>query len=133
MIIFDSWLVEKLRKSSNNAFPNELFAFLLGRKKNDVYVIKDILNIKNYQRSPSFFNVDDDILLKYYNYDNPNLDIVSIFHSHHDSPHPSKTDEKYMLINPVVWIIYSISKDKFCAYLHDSEKIIEVPIKFTKV
>ena len=90
--------------------------------------------IENYQRSPRFFNVDNDVLLKSYNSSNSNLlDIVSIFHSHPNSPNPSKIDEKYMLINPVIWIIYSVSLNKFHAYLHDSEKIIKVPIKIIKV
>ena len=134
MIIVDSCLLKKLEKFSHDIFPDESFALLLGNKKNDDYFVRDIFKIENYQSSPSFFNVANDVLLKSYNSSNSTLfDIVSIFHSHPNSPNPSKTDEKYMLINPVIWIIYSVSLNKFHAYLHDSEKIIEVPIKIIKV
>ncbi|MEX0910547.1 MAG: Mov34/MPN/PAD-1 family protein, partial [Nitrosopumilaceae archaeon] len=56
------------------------------------------------------------------------LDVVGIFHSHPDSSaYPSLTDQKYMEINPVPWIIFSNKNGEFKAYVFDS-KIISVDL-----
>ena len=57
------------------------------------------------------------------------LNFVGIFHSHPESPaFPSQTDQKFMKINPVVWLIWSGTLQELNAFYFE-EKIIEIPLE----
>ena len=50
------------------------------------------------------------------------MEIIGIFHSHPNSEaYPSNTDKKFMLSNPVVWMIYSNTNNNFKAFTLNSE------------
>jgi proteasome lid subunit RPN8/RPN11 len=56
------------------------------------------------------------------------LEVIGIFHSHPDSdPYPSATDKKFMEINPVAWVIFSVMTKEFKAYMLESE-LITIPV-----
>jgi proteasome lid subunit RPN8/RPN11 len=59
------------------------------------------------------------------------LDVIGIFHSHIYGIRPSKKDIRFMEINPVIWLIYSVSDFRFGAYIIE-DSIKEVSIKVIK-
>ena len=114
---------EILAQHAESQKPNESCAVLFG---NDDRVL-DIVLTENIAKSPTSFTISAEELIKVYGMEKTKkMNIIGIFHSHPDSDaRPSKTDERFMECNPVVWVIYSgISKD-FKAYVLDKE-IIEV-------
>src|SRR5919204_941358 len=117
--------IKELISIAKDALPNESCAILLG--KNDT-VIK-ILPMRNVDESPVRFTVDPaEVLYAYSLAESKLLQVVAIFHSHLTSPSPSNTDRKFMEINPVVWLIYSTTEQRFKAYVYDGD-VKEVVIK----
>ena len=121
--------MDVLVKHARNNTPNESCAILFGRIENDRFTVKDVFLTKNIQDSPVNFTISNEDLIKgYEEAEKRNLDVVGIFHSHPDSSaYPSLTDQKYMEINPVPWIIFSNKTNEFKAYVFDS-KIIPVDL-----
>jgi len=114
-----------LSEYSENQKPNESCAILFG-KDNQVL---DLFLTENIEESPINFTISNKQLIQAYSIaEEKKLEVVGIFHSHPDSDaFPSNTDKKFMLSNPVVWIIYSGINKNFKAYVLESE-IIEIPI-----
>ena len=133
IIIHDSHLKE-LAKLAICTLPNESCALLLGKRSDTKHVVTYILPMNNSSHSSIAFNIDPDDLYKAYNKAKlMNLDIISIFHSHPTTPIPSKTDTIFMLINPVIWIIYSTSLHTFKAYIYDNlDQLREISIRLIK-
>ena len=102
---------------------------MFGKIENGHFTVKDIFLTKNTQESPVNFTISNEELIKVYEEaEKRQLDVVGIFHSHPDaSAYPSLTDQKYMEINPVPWIIFSNKNQEFKAYVFDS-KIIPVDL-----
>ena len=121
---------EVLKKYSNRESPNESCAILFGSNINDTITIREIFLTENIEKSPVNFTISNEELITAYNEaEKMNLDVIGIFHSHPDSvPYPSSTDEKYMEINPVPWVIFSNIRDEFKAYIYNSG-IVPVPVK----
>jgi proteasome lid subunit RPN8/RPN11 len=57
------------------------------------------------------------VLAAYRDAESRGLQVIGIFHSHPGKPVPSSTDRKFMGLNPVVWIIYSTTENRFGAFL----------------
>jgi len=121
---------EVLKKYSNRNSPNESCAILFGNNVNDTITIKEIFLTENIEKSPVNFTISNEELISAYKQaEEMNLEVIGIFHSHPDSvPYPSSTDEKYMEINPVTWVIYSNVHDEFKAYIYNLG-IVPVPVK----
>ncbi len=116
---------EILAQHAESQRPNESCAILFGNKN----IVLDIVLTENIAKSPTNFTISAEELIKVYSMEKTKkMNIIGIFHSHPNSDaYPSKTDEKFMEYNPVVWIIYSgINKD-FKAYTLDN-KVVEVLI-----
>lgn len=119
--------IEQLTSLAKDALPNESCAFLLGR--NDRVI--DILPMRNADESTVTFSIEAQELLQAYELaESKKLQVIGIFHSHPAKPAPSGTDRKFMEINPVVWLIYSTTEQKFKAYIYDSD-VKEVAVKIT--
>ena len=119
--------VERLANLARSALPNESCAFLLG--KNDKVV--EILPMRNNDESQVSFSIEPQEVLRAYDLaESKMLHVIGIFHSHPAKPSPSRTDLKFMEINPVVWLIYSSTERRFSAYVYDSE-VKNVAIKIT--
>lgn len=119
--------IERLASLAKDALPNESCAFLLGR--NDRVV--EILPMRNADESAVTFSIEPQELLRAYDLaEGKKLQVIGIFHSHPARPVPSSTDRKFMEINPVVWLIYSTTEQKFKAYVYDSD-VSEVAVKIT--
>jgi proteasome lid subunit RPN8/RPN11 len=119
--------IEQLTSLAKDALPNESCAFLLGR--NDRVI--DILPMRNADESAVTFSIEAQELLQAYELaESKKLQVIGIFHSHPAKPAPSGTDRKFMEINPVVWLIYSTTEQKFKAYIYDSD-VKEVAVKIT--
>ncbi len=118
-----------LSKQAIEQVPNESCALLFGKTENDQLVVKDLFLTENTEKSPVNFTISNEQLIQgYQEAEEKKLEVIGIFHSHPNSePYPSKTDKKFMKINPVVWVIFSCLSKNFKAYTLDSE-IIEIPI-----
>ncbi|MEX2348333.1 MAG: M67 family metallopeptidase [Nitrosopumilaceae archaeon] len=128
-IVFSQDQIDTLATHARNNIPKESCAVLFGKIENDHFTVKDIFLTKNTQESPVNFTISNEELIKVYEEaEKRQLDVVGIFHSHPDSSaYPSLTDQKYMEINPVPWIIFSNKNEEFKAYVFDS-KIISVDL-----
>jgi len=128
-IVFSQDQIDILATHARNNVPNESCAVLFGKIENGHFTVKDIFLTKNTQESPVNFTISNEELIKVYEEaEKRQLDVVGIFHSHPDaSAYPSLTDQKYMEINPVPWIIFSNKSQEFKAYVFDS-KIIPVDL-----
>jgi proteasome lid subunit RPN8/RPN11 len=117
--------IEQLVSLAKSSLPNESCAFLLG--KNDRVI--EILPMRNADESAVTFSIEPQELLHAYDLaESKKLQVMGIFHSHPARPAPSGTDRKFMVINPVIWLIYSTTEQKFKAYIYDSD-VREVAIK----
>jgi len=112
-----------LAKHAKEAVPNESCAILFGKIEQDYFRVKDIFLTKNIENSPVNFTISNDELIKgYQEAEKRKLVVVGIFHSHPDSEaYPSVTDQKFMEINPVPWVIFSNKSEQFKAYVFESK------------
>lgn len=117
--------IDILAKHAKDVSPNESCAILFGKIEKDHFRVKDIFLTKNVENSPVNFTISNDELIKgYQEAEKRKLDIVGIFHSHPASEaYPSVTDQKFMEINPVPWVIFSNKNKQFKAYVFDSKVI----------
>ena len=108
-----------------NKKPNECCALLFGKKENDKIRVNEIFIAENIEKSPVNFTISNEQLIQGYKMaEDKGLEVIGIFHSHPDSdPYPSDTDKKFMVINPVPWVIFSLLTKEFKAYLFESELI----------
>ena len=120
---------ELLSKEAKDKNPNESCALLFGRKENEKLLVNEVFIAENIEDSPVNFTISNDQLIQGYKMaEEKGLEVIGIFHSHPNSePYPSSTDKKFMEINPVSWVIFSVLTNDFKAYLFESE-IIEIPI-----
>ena len=117
--------IDILAKHAKKASPNESCAILFGKIEKDHFRVKDVFLTKNIENSPVTFTISNDELIKgYQEAEKRQLDVVGIFHSHPDSEaYPSVTDQKFMEINPVPWVIFSNKTEQFRAYVFESKVI----------
>lgn len=126
IILTQSHLAE-LEKHTRDSLPNESCAFLLGTGTENV-AISEVMVVKNAQADRVSFSVPPDELLKAYKTaEEKKLQVAGIFHSHPARPEPSSTDARFMEINPVVWVIYSTTENRFAAWVH-SDRIRPVQV-----
>lgn len=113
-----------LDQTTTMSNPQESCALLLGKKKENVYEIEEVIPMSNRDLSEVRFAMDEDQLLKIYKYaELSNTSVVGIFHSHPSKPFPSETDKTFMEINPIPWIIKSTITDEIrCFIFSDSSK-----------
>lgn len=105
--------------------PAESCALLFGKEESDTSTVKEIFLTKNIEDSPVNFTIsNEELLAGYQEAEKKGLDVVGIFHSHPDSEaRPSSTDKKFMVINPVVWIIFSNMQNQMNAFVLESEPV----------
>jgi len=122
-IILNENQLQQLKLHANNKNPNESCALLFGKVEDNSVKVNDLFLAENIDDSPINFTISNEELLKGYKIaEEKQLDVAAIFHSHpHSEAYPSRTDQKFMYTNPVVWIIYSNSSDEFKAYVLESE------------
>ncbi len=115
-----------LEKLAVKTLPEESCAILLGKKSNTKSIVQYILPMNNSSHSSMEFNINSDDLFQAYNKARGmNLDILAIFHSHPAQPIPSTKDKIFMLINPIIWLIYSTSSQTFKAFIVNKEEEIQ--------
>ncbi len=124
-IVFLKNHIDILKKHSKEKEPNESCAILFGKNENERFLIRDIFLTDNIEESPVSFTISNDELIKAYGQaEKKNLDVIGIFHSHPESAaYPSITDQKYMEINSVPWVIFSNIMDEFRGYILESAVI----------
>jgi len=121
---------EILANHAQSNFPNESCALLFGSGNPETCTVSDVFLAENTEKSPVNFTISNEELLKgYKEAEQKKLDVIGIFHSHpHSEAVPSLTDKKFMVGNPVVWVIFSNRYDEFRAYILESE-IVQVSVK----
>jgi len=115
--------IDILTNHAKKNIPNESCAILFGKIENETFDVKDVFLTKNTEDSPVNFTIsNEELLAAYSEAEKRKLEIIGIFHSHPDSiAYPSLTDKKYMEINPVPWVIFSVKNKEFKAYIFESE------------
>lgn len=110
--------------------PNEACAILFGKKNKRKIYVEKIFLVKNIDQSPTSFTISAEQRLEADKIERESeLKMVGIFHSHPTSiAYPSKTDKKFMDLNPEVWVIFSGISNEFKAYILESE-IVEIPME----
>ncbi len=120
--------VQELIKIAKDALPNECCAFLLS-EYNQSGKVAIIVPMRNVDESPVSFSIDPTELLSAYNLaESKGMEVTAIFHSHPAEASPSRTDIKYMQINPIPWLIYSNTENEIRAFLYDNDVISEISI-----
>ena len=120
-----------LSKHAENEKPNESCAILFGTTTNESSIVKDVFLTKNIEESPNTFTISNEQLIEGYKIaEEKKMDVVGIFHSHPNSiAYPSDTDKKFMVSNPVTWVIYSGISCEFKSFILE-QNVIEIPIEF---
>jgi len=118
-----------LSKEAIDKKPNECCALLFGKNDNGKILVNEIFIAENIEKSPLNFTISNEQLIQGYKMaEDKGLEVIGIFHSHPDSdPYPSATDKKFMEINPVAWVIFSVMTKEFKAYMLESE-LITIPV-----
>ena len=110
--------------------PLETCAILIGKRNNNQISILEVLPMDNDDKSEVSFAINEDKLFAVYKHsESINLAVVGVYHTHPSVPMPSKTDIKYMEINPIPWIIHSTTIKKTKCFIHDEiEGIKEIEL-----
>jgi [CysO sulfur-carrier protein]-S-L-cysteine hydrolase len=134
LILLNNSHLNALTKLAISSLPNESCAILLGKRVDTKSIVNSILPMNNSLHSSVAFNINPDDLYNAYNTAKLlELDVISIFHSHPSKLLPSKTDQIFMMLNPVIWIIYSTSLNNFKAFiLHNFDQFKEISIRVIK-
>jgi len=105
------------------SLPNESCAILLSNRGDEkAIIVTEILPVRNARATYASFEIPPDELLQAYNHaERAGLQVVGIFHSHPSAPSPSLTDIRFMEINPVIWVIYSLTENRFAAWTYEGE------------
>jgi len=116
---------------SNSEKPNESCAILLGKENNQHIQVQKIFLTENVEKSPVNFTISAEQILEADKMEKESsMKIIGIFHSHPNSEaFPSKTDKKFMEINPVIWLIYSGISNEFRGFILNSE-MKEIKVEF---
>jgi [CysO sulfur-carrier protein]-S-L-cysteine hydrolase len=130
-IILTSQQHSNLVSLAKNSLPRESCALLAGEKYDNEIYIEELIPMKNSDSSAFTFRIDGQELMSVYqSVELRGIHVVGIFHSHPAAPIPSSRDKEFMIINPVVWLIYSTVTNECKAYVYEEdEKIKEVHIR----
>ena len=117
-------LLANLARHARAEEPRESCALLLGSPvaEGESVAVSGALPVTNASDTPeTAFDVPSGELIDAYKAaEEHGLAIVGIFHSHPTSAAaPSETDRRMMVVNPVVWVIYSVCEDSARAYAID--------------
>jgi proteasome lid subunit RPN8/RPN11 len=128
-IILNESQYKSLFDISEENYPIEGCAILLGLVKEDIVVTTDIEKTINKERSRILFQVDPKIVLDIYNRaDREGKEVVGVFHSHPSMPIPSMIDMSYMDVNPIIWLILSTTTNILKAFQLQDDEIKEVNV-----
>lgn len=121
-----------LENYSQQNKPQESCALLLGKRKENQFIVLETILMENDRKSNIMFTINEDkLFLAYKKAESMNLSVVGIYHNHPANPVPSNTDKKYMETNPVPWIIYStITNESKCYIYYEHEGVTNVDIVF---
>ena len=111
--------------------PNESCAILFGKEIAQNSLVQKIFLTDNKEKSPVNFTISAEQILEADRIEKESsMKIIGIFHSHPNSQaFPSETDKKFMAINPVIWVIYSVVSNEFRGFVLES-KIKEIKVEF---
>ncbi|MER5176502.1 MAG: M67 family metallopeptidase [Candidatus Nitrosocosmicus sp.] len=101
--------------------PLESCAILIGKRKHNQFSVLEVVQMENDYKSEIKFTINEEKLFAVYKKaESTNLSVVGIYHTHPSNPTtPSKTDIKYMEINPVPWIINSTLTIETKCYIYN--------------
>ncbi len=102
--------MQALYTHATRCFPTESVALLFGHYDDGVATVTRVECVENTARSTVRFSVNPETQYRLLaEAEELGESLVGIFHSHPAGPHPSSTDLHYMRLNPVVWIIASMT------------------------
>ena len=106
--------------------PAEACAILIGSGES----VTEVFLADNADGSPVSFSIPPEQLIAAYGRaEDMGLGVIGVFHSHPESDAvPSEKDRRFMLANPVTWVIYSGVRREFRAYDAGSD-MREIPVE----
>jgi len=109
--------------------PKEACGFLLGRARNEGFVVLKIIPAANMLDSNSAFKIHPSEVLKAFEEaDALGLEVIGVYHSHPAPPEPSLIDLHYMKASPMVWLIISMLDGSIGAYYSGGEDFVKLEI-----
>ena len=112
--------------------PYEACSLLLGISSPYKFLVKELYHMRNVDLSETAFKMGLPDLISAYEYSSERkLNVIGVFHSHFLGTAPSRRDLTYMELNPVVWLIYSVTESKFGAYKLNNT-LEKVPLNIVK-
>ena len=150
-LIIPNLIIDKMIQCVNNAHPNEACGLLFGEKQeiikkeeNDYYykyIGKRFICIKSDEESTIGFLIKNEeklnkIFIKSYN--ELNMKLISIFHSHPSGNHPSRTDFKNMRrldrsnlksFKYSIWSIMDGTDKSINGFMYYNDELVQITIK----
>lgn len=110
--------------------PEEACAILGGIADADMHIVREVMVLENVDHSPVSFSMSGTQLIRAYGHAaHLGIDVIGVFHSHPGSAAvPSLKDQRYMEINDVIWLIYSVKYDTMGAWMISDGGISEIPV-----
>ncbi len=105
--------LDALYNHARRTMPYEAAALLFGRFEKDRAIVTRVEALENILRSTTAFAIDPEEEYQLIeDAEKRQEEIVGIFHSHPAPPVPSARDLENMRLNPVVWLITSMSDER---------------------
>lgn len=131
-LIISNDMLKIMKQHILESKPYEACGLIIGVIKDNTAEGREVLKIKNIQKSYVEFFMDPMELYNAYLYaEKKGLEVVAVYHSHPSSTKPSALDIKNMKMNPYVWLIFNMHTLEFEGFYLDYliEKIFPVEIK----
>ena len=123
--------VDLLRAEARGVYPIEACALIFGKLTNEEAVVKKVVVAPNDLDSTVRFQINPETVAKAFDEaEKEGLDFIGLFHSHPAPSSPSMIDLKFMkLWGDALWLISSLTDDKFAAYQLKKGKLKEIAIR----
>ncbi len=123
-----SFSVVREEKEEVSFVYRERCGVLLGYRRGEDVVVKEVVELENVSSNPSLFRIDPmDLYKVWIDAERRGLDVVGVFHTHPlGLSSPSRYDVEGMKSSGMLWVI--VGCDGVRAYVY-KEKILEVEVE----
>ena len=112
-IVLKNEHVEMMFAETEKEYPKEACGVILGQLKRGIAKVQELVFTKNVAESSVHFVIDPEALYRILIHaEEEGEEMVGIFHSHPMVAKPSGVDQPFMEVNPIVWVILGILKDR---------------------
>ena len=122
--------IDKLTNEAYQQKPIEACALLFGVILKNLFLVKKIVLAPNILNSKVEFKIDPLLIITETDKaDKQGLELIGFFHSHPARAYPSTKDLEYMKpFENAVWLIFSLTEDKFGGFIFWNKKLEELQL-----